>query len=71
MTSPASPRSEGAGCGKRRTAGALVDQKPVAPLSGIEDALQGDRVQLLMLLDGEEASLSAAFAMMSEGFASG
>ncbi len=38
--------------------------------AGTEDDLQGDRVQFLVLLDGEKASLSAAFAMMSEGFAS-
>ena len=64
-------KKRGGGCGKRRTAGALVDQEPVATLSGIEDDLQGDRIQFLVLLDREEASLSAAVAMMSEGFASG
>ena len=62
-------KKRGAGCGKRRTAGALVDQKPVAPLCGTEDYLRGDGVQFLVLFDGEKASFSAAFAMMSEGFA--
>ena len=63
-------KKRGARCGKRRAAGALIDKEPVATLSGIEDALQGDRIQLLVLLDGEEASLCAAVAMMSKGFAS-
>ena len=36
----------GGRCGKHRTSGAFIYQKPVAPLSGTEDALQGDGVQL-------------------------